>query len=143
MLMTSNASVVANGRTDQLRAFSALLLSKNYLSGNSDRVDASVNEREAEPSLRQIWESTELSANDFAEEVAAFYGLPRLTLPQLVEARSLAARFTHRFLRESTIFPFEAAPGKIKLAVAHPSDQAALQAARICLCPGLDGPNAP
>src|SRR5437016_2130470 len=133
MLMTSNASVVAAGRIDQLRAFTELLLSKNYLSGHGDRIEGAVNERGAEPSLRQIWEASELSANDFAEEVAAFYGLPRLTLPQLTEARSLAARFTHRFLRESAVFPFEAAPGKVKLAVADPSDAAALQAARIVL----------
>src|SRR5450432_154224 len=101
MLITSNWYVVANGRHGQLRAFSQLLLIKNDLPGNSDRVDAAVNEKEPEPTLRQIWESTDLSASDFADEVAAFYGLPRLTLPQLVEARSLAARFTHRFLRES------------------------------------------
>jgi general secretion pathway protein E len=80
-----------------------------------------------------MWESTELSANDFADEVAAFYGLPRLTLPQLVEAKSLAEQFTHRFLRESAIFPFQSASGKIKLAVGDPSDAAIWQAAEIVL----------
>jgi general secretion pathway protein E len=133
MLMSSSGSVVAAGRHDQLRAFSELLLRKSYLSSDFDRLGAAVDEQEPEPTLRQIWETTELSANDFAEEVAAFYGLPRLTLPQLVQARSLAARFTHRFLRESAVFPFEAARGTIKLAVADPSDAAALQAARIVL----------
>src|SRR5262245_23100280 len=55
--------------------------------------------------LRDLWELTELSANDFADEVAGFYKLRRLNLPQLVAASSLAARFSRRFLREATAFP--------------------------------------
>src|SRR5262249_2602590 len=37
-----------------------------------------------EPKLRELWELTELSANDFADEVARFYRLPRLGLPELI-----------------------------------------------------------
>src|SRR5450631_1688435 len=61
----------------------------------------------AERSLRKLWEATELTANGFADEVAHFYGLKRLTLPQLVAAPSLAARFSPRFLRDTAVFPFE------------------------------------
>ena len=83
--------------------------------------------------LRQFWESTELTAHELADEVADFYRLGRLSLPQLVEAKPLTARFTHRFLRETSIFPFESAKGKISIAVADPSDAAARQGAEIVL----------
>ena len=34
--------------------------------------------------LRDLYEASDLSANDFAEEVAAFYRLPRIALPQMI-----------------------------------------------------------
>ena len=42
-----------------------------------------------EQRLRDLWELTELSAEDFADEVAHFYRLPRVDLPQLLAATSL------------------------------------------------------
>ena len=77
--------------------------------------------------------STELTANGFADEVAQFYGLKRLTLPQLVAAPSLTGRFSPRFLRDTAVFPFEMPKGHYKLAVADPSDAAAVRAAEIVL----------
>src|ERR1700751_2831480 len=44
--------------------------------------------------LRDLWEVTDLSASDFADEVARFYDLPRVTLPQLMAASSLTAKFS-------------------------------------------------
>ena len=87
----------------------------------------------AERSLRKLWEATELTANGFADEVARFYGLKRLTLPQLVAASSLAARFSPRFLRDTAVFPFESPKGHYRLAVGDPSDTAAIHAAEIVL----------
>ena len=55
--------------------------------------------------LRELWEHTSLSASDFADEVARFYNLPRVNLPELVAATSLASRFSHRYLREAAVFP--------------------------------------
>jgi general secretion pathway protein E len=77
-------------------------------------------------------ESTELPVGDFANEVARFWQLPRLNLPQLLAASGLVGKFSRRFLLESTIFPFEGADGR-KLAVADPTDTAALRAAEIVL----------
>jgi len=133
MLMTSKSPIIATNRHDQLRAFSEYLQSKNYLPTNTSQSNAATGAADPKLTLRQMWESTELSANDFAEEVAAFYGLPRLTLPQLVAAKSLAAQFTHRFLRESAIFPFVSTAGKISLAIGDPSDAAIWQAVEIVL----------
>ncbi len=42
-----------------------------------------------------------------------FYGLKRLTLPQLVAAPSLTARFSPRFLRDTAVFPFEIPKGPL------------------------------
>jgi general secretion pathway protein E len=83
----------------------------------------------AERSLRKLWEATEFTANGFADEVATFYGLQRLTLPQLVTTPSLAGRFSPRFLRDTAVFPFEFAQSHCRLAVADPSDTAAVHAA--------------
>jgi general secretion pathway protein E len=87
--------------------------------------------------MRRLWEASELSSGDFAEEVARFYGLTRLTLPELIAATPLTARFSPRFLREMALFPYQAADGKPRLAVADPSDEAAIRAAEIVLGPGL------
>ena len=42
--------------------------------------------------LRELWELTELTANDFADEVASFFKLPRVNLQQILAAKSLAGR---------------------------------------------------
>jgi general secretion pathway protein E len=81
--------------------------------------------------LRQLWKATELSSHEFANEVASFFGLRSLTLPELAETRSLADRFSRRFLRETEIFPFEAGDGRAALAIGDPSDGEALKAAKL------------
>ena len=77
--------------------FAKYLANKNYLLADLKLEPASSSASTAERSLRKLWESTELTANGFADEVAQFYGLKRLTLPQLVAAPSLTGRFSPRF----------------------------------------------
>ncbi len=84
-------------------------------------------------SLRALWELTELSANDFADEVARFHRLSRVTLRDLLAAESLDTRFSRRFLRDTLIFPFAGADGKARLAIADPTDDASLRAVEIVL----------
>ena len=84
-------------------------------------------------SVRSIWESCDLSASEFADEVAAYYKRPRMTLPELLASRSLVERFTRRFLRETMIFPYDAGGGGFGLAVADPTDVAAQRGAEIVL----------
>jgi general secretion pathway protein E len=82
--------------------------------------------------LRELWELTELSASDFADEVASFYRLPRVDLPALLAARSLAARLSPRFLREALIYPCARGnDGAGTLVVADPSDTATLHGAKL------------
>src|ERR1700753_1901250 len=81
--------------------------------------------------LRELWEATDLSAADFADEVSNYLGVVRLGLPQLLAATPCLDGFSRRFLRESTIFPFRAPNGGYRIAVADPSDNAAIRAAEI------------
>ena len=84
-------------------------------------------------SIRSIWESCDLSASEFADEVAAYYRRPRMTLPELLAAPSLVGRFTRRFLRETVIFPYDLGGECFGLAVADPTDVAAQRGAEIVL----------
>jgi general secretion pathway protein E len=81
--------------------------------------------------LRELWEATDLSAAEFADEVSNYFGVVRLNLPQLLAATPCLDGFSRRFLRESTIFPFRAPNGGHRIAVADPSDTAAIRAAEI------------
>jgi general secretion pathway protein E len=81
--------------------------------------------------LRELWEATDLSAAEFADEVSDYWGVVRLSLPQLLAATPCLDGFSRRFLRESTIFPVRAPNGNYRLAVADPSDTAAIRAAEI------------
>jgi type II secretory ATPase GspE/PulE/Tfp pilus assembly ATPase PilB-like protein len=87
----------------------------------------------ARSSIRSIWESCDLSAGEFADQVAAYYQRPRMTLGQLLATPALVERFSRRFLREAMIFPFDAGSGCFGLAVADPTDLAAQRGAEIVL----------
>jgi len=81
--------------------------------------------------LRELWESTDLPAAEFADEVARFFKLQRIGLLELLATEAQVEGFSRRFLRESMVFPFRSAGGPIKLAVADPMDTAAIRAAEI------------
>jgi general secretion pathway protein E len=89
--------------------------------------------RNTDRTLKDLWEASDLSANDFAEEVARFHELPRAALPQLIAAAPLTAKFSRRFLRETMVFPYQHADGAPRLVVADPNDAAAVRAAEIVL----------
>ena len=76
---------------------------------------------------------SDLSAGEFADQVAAYYQRPRITLGQILAAAALVERFARRFLREAMIFPFDAGGGCFGLAVADPTDFAAQRGAEIVL----------
>ena len=83
--------------------------------------------------LRRLWKMSEMSAGDFADEVARYHKLPRMDLPALMAAASSADRFTARFLRETSVFPYRDSEGRAALAVADPRDDSAIRAAEIVL----------
>ncbi|KWV43969.1 general secretion pathway protein GspE [Bradyrhizobium macuxiense] len=94
------------------------------------RVERPANSTLTRP-LRELWEATDLSAAEFADEVSDYFGVVRLSLPQLLAVAPCLDGFSRRFLRESTIFPFRVSNGGYRIAVADPSDTAAIRAAEI------------
>jgi general secretion pathway protein E len=81
----------------------------------------------------KLWEVTNLSPGDFADEAARFAGLERVALQELLSAPALNEAFSQRFLREMVVFPYQTASGDAALAVADPTDRAAHRAAEIVL----------
>jgi len=81
----------------------------------------------------KLWELTDLSHSEFADEAARFAGLNRVTLQDMLSAPALTEGFSQRFLREMMVFPHQAADGRATLAVADPTDTAAQRAAEIVL----------
>jgi general secretion pathway protein E len=116
-----------------VKDFAKYLAKKNYLIPDTQFESPSPSSSTTERTFRKLWELTELTASGFADEVAHFYRLKRLTLPELVAAAALTGRFSPRFLRDAAVFPFEHPKGQYKLAVADPSDAAAVRAAEIVL----------
>ncbi len=99
--------------------------------------DQGSGQRNGQPATNgKLWELTELSPNDLADEVARFYKLPRISLQDMLQASSLAASFSPRFLRETLVFPFRTDDG-LALAMVDPADLAALRAAEIVLGPDI------
>lgn len=86
-----------------------------------------------EGGLRKLWQMSELSASEFADEVADFFGLPRVTLQDMMAAESKVQHFSRRFLREMAVFPCQPADGAPLLVLADPCDRASIQAAAIVL----------
>jgi general secretion pathway protein E len=126
------ADAIANDvvKDDGALSIADVLLGGNALSTKSHRELLQAGLGRSRLSLRRIWEASDISAHDFADEVAVHYRLPRLSLPQLLGAKALVDRFAHRFLRESAIFPFEDG-GRFHLAMADPGDKAAQRGAEI------------
>jgi len=123
---------------DMLESFCNHLSGKQSLVGDiANRFDLTDARRTGKP-LQKLWELTDLSANDFADELARFFALPRIGLPELMGAPSLVDRFSPRFLREAAIFAYSASAGNPRLVVADPTDVAAVRAAEIVLGSPLD-----
>src|SRR4051812_31910997 len=113
--------------------FVEYLSSRHFVAGNLLSKLNSTGRRGGERTLRDLWEVSDLSANDFATEVASFYAMPRVTLPQLIAATPLTAKFSRRFLRETLVFPYQHADGRPRVVLADPNDIAAARAAEIVL----------
>jgi len=83
--------------------------------------------------LRSVFEASGISAQEFADEVAAGYDLPRAGFADLMAAEALTAGFSERFLREACVFPFTDAQGRVSVAAGDPGDVEALRAMEIAL----------
>jgi general secretion pathway protein E len=101
--------------------------------GPADRPHRNIQRNLQSASHGKIWEATDLSAGEFADEAARFYHYERVTLQEMLSATPLVTSFSQRFLRETLVFPYQAADGTVVLAIADPTDLAARRAAEIVL----------
>ena len=131
------AGAVATGvppTPGQALQFTGYLARKHSLTGDLLSKLTSINRPGAEKRLRELWELTDLSADAFADEVAHFFKLPRVDLPQLLAASSLTASLSRRFLREMTVFPCRLKHSSDNtLVVADPTDVASVRATELTL----------
>ncbi len=104
--MTTRGDQVDPPRTgDMLQGFYDHLIERHLLGGDaSARFNVADALRLGKP-LQKLWQLTEMSANEFADEVARYFGLLRMGLADLMSVPSLADKFSQRFLRESSVFP--------------------------------------
>jgi general secretion pathway protein E len=84
-------------------------------------------------SYRTLFERSGMEPAAFADTVATFHDLPRATITGLREGKALLDGFSARFLREFFVYPYEAADGKVHLAVADPSDTSVLRTMELTL----------
>src|SRR5258708_15414711 len=68
----------------------------------------------------KLWEHTDLSASEFADEAARFYDLERVSLQDMLSATAAVETFSQRFLRETTVFPYQSAARRPGPAVVAP-----------------------
>jgi general secretion pathway protein E len=118
---------------DLSAAFASYLAGKGHLAGDAGTRPEIAEGGHGPGVLRKLWETTDLSAHDFADEVGRFCRLPRVSLPQLLAASALVSRFSRRFLREMAVFPYRSDDNRARLAVADPTDSACVRAAEIVL----------
>src|ERR1700733_4313642 len=127
-LRINNLPVAGNSRSRLERRMTADLSSQFVEHLRQSKHLTKANERDAaaeqETSVRRqgkLWELTDLSAGEFADEAARFHGLERVTLQDIMSALPLVTSFSQRFLREMTVFPYLSADGGAVLAVADPT----------------------
>ena len=106
--------------------------------GARNRLQGDIRSTLQSAALGKLWEVTNLSASEFADEVARFYNYDRVALQDMLSATPLVAAFSERFLRETLVFPYQEAEQGIVLVIADPTDLAARRAAEIVLGPNIE-----
>src|SRR6202035_1871389 len=119
--------------TDLSSRFVEHLRQNKHLTQVDDR-DATAEQDASVRRQGKLWELTNLSAGEFADEAARFHGLERVALQDMLSAVPLVTSFSQRFLREMMVLPYRSGDGGgAVLAVADPTDMAARRAAQIVL----------
>jgi general secretion pathway protein E len=82
---------------------------------------------------RSLLERAGIEPRVFAAAMAEYYKLPRACLEDMRKGQPLVGMFSHRFLREAGLFPYETESGELRLAIADHSDPGALRAMELTL----------
>ena len=112
--------------------FASHLARKNLLNSTILALDQS--QQPASKDLRALLPNTRLSADEFADEVASFFGLRRVSLRELFDATPLVDRFSQKFLRENAVFPCKLSGIESEtLIVGDPTNQVVVESAQLVL----------
>src|ERR1700694_1238392 len=125
---------------DESLRFVEHLRQNNHLAktaGSGEGAEQGGGDRSQSLTNGKLWEHTDLSDSEFADEAARFYDLERVSLQDMLSATAAVEPFSRRFLREMTVFPYRSADAGAVLAVADPADDAARRAAEIVLGAGI------
>ncbi len=117
-----------------LEGFAASLLLEGHIARDKLHSLEEAAEGGRSLSLRQLWEASDLSAEEFANETSSYFRMRRVTRAELSAARALTDRFSQRFLRDAAVYPFQFAdrPG-FRLALADPENGEAVHATELTL----------
>jgi general secretion pathway protein E len=88
--------------------------------GAPDQLQGNIRRTLQSAALGKLWEATDLSASEFADEVARFYGYSRVALQDMLSATPLVAAFSQRFLA-ALVFPEQ--PITDRAVIADPTDR--------------------
>jgi general secretion pathway protein E len=134
----SNGSGIGSQHSETFRSVALQHFLDHLLDKNVLPIDASARfqltkTNDSDKALQKLWQLSETSAHEFADEVANFFALPRIGLADLMSATSLAEKFSPRFLRESCVFPCTDKGGRARLVIPDPTDSAVIHAAELAL----------
>ena len=90
MKMTIQRTTQAEDGQDRSRALLDRLIARQLL--QPERMAGGLERKDSRVSLRNLFEASEMSAHDFADEVADGFGLPRASLAEMMEAAALGAQ---------------------------------------------------
>lgn len=76
---------------------------------------------------------TKLNQSTFADELASFYGCPRLLRSDLARGTFAGKDMSVQFLRERRLFPFEDPSGRLTVAIAAPTEAETIRAVELAL----------
>ena len=113
--------------------FAAYLARRHSITGNVLGSHSPTQTSFKDKKLKDLWQLTDFSSNAFADEVAGFYKLPRMELPQLLAASPQTEQFSRRFLRDTAVFPCRVEDLGTVLVMADPTDSGSLRAAELVL----------
>lgn len=86
---------------------------------------------ETASSFDELRREANLGDDAFADALALYLNLPRISFEELQTSHSETERFSARFLRETRILPFVTKDGVAALAISEPVSQAVLHAAEL------------
>src|SRR5262245_58301126 len=106
--------------------------------GAPNQMEGNIRRALQSAALGKLWEVTNLSAGEFANEVARYYNYGLVTLQDMLSATPLVAAFSPRFLRETVVIHCRDREDGLRRGIGRLTDLEARRAAEIFLGPNIE-----